>query len=99
MSQEATSWVLQRQECLLESAEAPGVSRGVSVGMVLTVSFTALSGMGGSALMLGTMLAGKLVARKRLSTQCAKVCLHLFLCPVFASKGLDEQMDSRRLEP
>lgn len=49
--------------------------------------------------MLGTMLAGKLVARKRLSTQSAKVCLHLFLCPVFASKGLDEQMDSRRLEP
>lgn len=97
MSQEATSWVLQRQECPLESAEAPGVSRGVSVGMALTVSFTALRG--GSALMLGTMLAGKLVARKRLSTQCAKVCLHLFLCPVFASKGLDEQMDSRCLEP
>lgn len=97
MSQEATSWVLQRQECPLESVDAPGVSRGVSVGMALTVSFTALGG--GSALMLGTMLAGKLVARKRLSTQCAKVCLHLFLCPVFASKGLDEQMDSRRLEP
>lgn len=66
MNQEATSWVLQRQECPLETAEAPGVSRGVSVGMVLTVSFTVLRGA--SALMLGTVLASKLVARKRLST-------------------------------
>lgn len=62
----------------METAEAPGVSRGVSVEMALTVSFTVLRGA--STLMLGTVLASKLVARKRLSTQIAQADASSALC-------------------